>query len=226
MDLEQLNNEILHNKRELKGQLSVLAPLGFGAHYIAPLIPQFKAKFPAIDIDITLSDSPRLSPKDHSTVTIYIGDLPDSPLHCIPLLPNRRILCAAPRYIERMGQPQTPEDLQNHHCLALRENHEDVTLWRFEHRHQQSRHPIRIKPYLSCNEGASIKQWALEGHGIIQRSQWHIRKEIENGQLIELLPHYALPDADIVLLVATASQIRPLKVQYFIDFLRENLSAQ
>ena len=63
---------------------------------------------------------------------VHIGELRDSTLVAYPLAPNRRILCASPAYLARHGAPAKLEDLREHDCIALRENDEDVTLWRFK----------------------------------------------------------------------------------------------
>ena len=86
------------------------------------------------------------------------------------LAPNRRLLCAAPAYVERRGRPSTLDELALHTCIALRENDEDVTLWRFRSPDGTERR-IRVEAELARNDGEIVKRWAIDGLGVIVRSE-------------------------------------------------------
>ncbi len=106
-------------------------PLGFGNDYVAPLLGEYKAKHPQLDIELELSDNPNWASHHKWDIIIYIGALNDSSLKMITLAKNQRFICASPEYIQEMGCPEEPQDLVRHRCIALRENNEDVTLWQF-----------------------------------------------------------------------------------------------
>src|SRR5581483_10630923 len=90
------------------------------------------------------------------------------------LAPNERVACASPAYLASRGEPRTPEDLAAHDCIALRENDEDVTLWRFTHVNEGRTATIRVKPVISSNDGDVVRGWGLGGLGVIVRSEWDV----------------------------------------------------
>jgi DNA-binding transcriptional LysR family regulator len=137
---------------------------------------------------------------------VHIGELRDSTLVAYPLAPNRRILCASPAYLARRGAPAKPEDLRDHDCIALRENDEDVTLWRFK----RGRGPavgVRIAPVLSSNTGTAALEWALAGHGIVARSEWDVASHLRTRALVPLLAGWNLPEANVVALVKSRQEL-------------------
>ena len=81
-----------------------------------------------------------------------------------------------------------------------------------------------MHPKLSSNVGQGIKEWAVDGKGIIQRSEWDVTKELKSGELVSLLPDFPIPRADVVALVSDDRQQRPLKVNLFLDFIKARLS--
>jgi DNA-binding transcriptional LysR family regulator len=224
IDLVDLQNDIVNNKTSISGKVKVLAPLGFGTHRIAPLIAEFQKCHPLITIDLKLSDNPQWSDKQSPDVMIYIGQLKDSSLKRIFLAKNKRLLVASPEYLVSAPPLNSPDDLAQHNCIALRENNEDVTMWKF-YNHTQSI-GVRVTPMLSSNVGQVVKGWALSGRGIIQRSEWDVAPELEQGKLLTLLPEYTLPSADIVALVSTAQENRPRKINFLIDFFKCSLEKE
>lgn len=221
--LDDLQEQINERKEQVCGKLRVLAPLGFGNDYIAPLLGEYKAMHPQLDVELELSDNPNWAKHHKWDIIIYIGELNDSSLKMITLAKNQRFICASPKYIERKGIPQTPNELIRHECIALRENNEDVTLWQFTDEKGQP-DIIRITPTLASNEGRVIKDWAIAGLGIIMRSEWDVQPQINSGDLIRLLPTYSLPNADIVALLSSPSKERSARISGFISLLKDRIT--
>ncbi|MEF2142601.1 LysR family transcriptional regulator [Vibrio alginolyticus] len=221
--LDDLQEQINERKEQVCGKLRVLAPLGFGNDYIAPLLGEYKAMHPQLDVELELSDNPNWAKHHKWDIIIYIGELNDSSLKMVTLARNQRFICASPKYIERRGIPQTPNELTRHECIALRENNEDVTLWQFTDKNGQP-DIIRITPTLASNEGRVIKDWAIAGLGIIMRSEWDVQPQINNGDLIRLLPTYSLPNADIVALLSSPSKERSARISGFISLLKNRIT--
>jgi DNA-binding transcriptional LysR family regulator len=136
------------------------------------------------------------------------------------MAPNDRLLCASPDFM-RGRTLSSPQDLLQVPCLALRENDEDVTLWRFSAASAR-RESIRIRPVLSCNDGEVVRSWALGGSGVAMRSEWDVAGDLLAGRLVRVLPEWSLPTADIVVLVAHRGS-RVERVKRFIAAMREAL---
>lgn len=198
-DNDVLFEQLSARKGIVSGHLRINAPLGFGRRHIAPLVAQFHTAFPEVKISLTLFDRFTSSEAHNADVTFHIGALTDSSLVGYKIAENSRILCAAPSYIRRMGIPSDPQSLAQHQCLVLRENNEDVSLWKLSK--GQTHQSVRVEPILACNDGEVIHQWALLGKGIIIRSEWDVADNIRSGKLVELLPEWNMPPADVIALV-------------------------
>jgi DNA-binding transcriptional LysR family regulator len=213
-------------KDDLCGHINIIAPIGFGEKKLSPIIGQFKQQHPAVSIDLTLSDRPSWSDTHlQPDIMFYIGELTQAHLYRVVISPTRRVLCASPDYISTMPALTRPEQLMTnqHDCIVLRENNEDVSLWRFQHIESGRECRLRVAPSLTSNIADVVKQWALDGLGIINRSEWDLIAELNSGALVELLPEYALPQVDIVALMATGESARTHKISSFLAFAKEKL---
>jgi DNA-binding transcriptional LysR family regulator len=203
------------------GHLRVSAPFGFGRRYLAPLVADFHTRHPSLKISLSVADNPVLQDAGSADVMFHIGELHDSSMVRYTIAPNRRLLCASPRYVKRKGTPSAPEDLAEHECITLRENNEDVSLWKFT-RGKASRH-VRIDPVLVSNDGDIVLQWALQEKGIIMRSEWNVADALKSGRLVHVLPEWELASADVVALVPQRKGMSA-RVKAFIDFANAHFS--
>jgi DNA-binding transcriptional LysR family regulator len=220
-EMDDLHDSLCDRKNTIVGRLRILAPLGFGNEYVAPLAAQFQRRHKDLSVELVLSDSPLQSTKHDWDVVIHIGTLPDSSLSKSVLARNRRFLCASPAYVAEHGDPATIADLRSHFCIALRENDEDVTLWRVRPPGAAQFEAIRIRPTLASNDGRVVKQWALGGHGIMLRSEWDVAEELRSGKLVSILPKHELPSADIVALLGSEPRNRSARTVQFLQQLRD-----
>ncbi|WP_426319412.1 LysR substrate-binding domain-containing protein [Pseudoduganella sp. R-43] len=223
-EMDSLQRALHEQRNELAGRLRVLAPMGFGSAHIAPLAARFRAQHPALAFELELSDRPNLRLHEGWDVVIHIGAMRDSSLRQQVLARNRRYLCAAPSYLARHGSPRSLEQLAGHACLALRENEEDATRWKLMPPGASQFRTLRIEPTLACNDGRVVKQWALDGHGIMLRSEWDVAGELRSGALCRVLPDHALPEADIVALLPASVRQRPQRTRLFVDFLKQQFA--
>lgn len=221
--LEQLEGELAARRGVVAGQLRVLAPLGFGRRYVAPAAARFRRAYPSVSLSLTLSDRPARDTDQPWDLLVHIGETRDSSLVAQRLAPNERILCAAPGYLAKRGQPRVPEELASHDCIALRENDEDVTLWRFTHKSDDQRTAtVRIKPAISSNDGDVVRSWGVAGLGVIVRSEWDVADNLHAGDLVRILPDWRLPSADVLILLGSRNG-RTAKIRRFVECLKEDL---
>jgi DNA-binding transcriptional LysR family regulator len=209
--------------RSLAGRLRVVAPFGFGRIHVAPLIARFAAQHPALHVSLDLSEKPWIDGQD-ADVVIHIGLVRDSSWVAHLLARNARWVCASPDYLRRHGVPAEPRALLRHACLVVRENDEDVTLWRYRRR-SRSRTPrgraeaIRVTPALTSNDGEVVRNWALAGLGFVLRSQWDVAPFVKRGELARVLNGWEFDGADVLALIPARRGISA-RVSRFVDFLK------
>jgi len=222
-DLDSIAAMLAARQKTVAGPLRVAAPLGFGRAYVSAAMATMRKLYPAVDLTLMLYDDPAGSVRGDSwDVLIHVGPLANSGLVMQRLAPNERLLCAAPSYLERHGNPATTDELRRHDCGVIREDQADVSLWRF-HRPPGATTAVRIRPAFASNDGDVITSWALEGLGIVQRSEWAVADLIKAGRLIRLLPDWKLPDANVVALLGHRAG-RAMRTDQFLSILRERFS--
>lgn len=217
-DLDQLTDTLRARSGEVAGTLNVCGPLGFGRHHLAAAISDFHTLHPRLIVSLSLSDVVTVADANRFDMIVHIGSLADSNMVAYPIAPNGRFVCAAPDYLARHPAPRKPQDLLTHHCIALRENQEDVTLWRFTK--NRSEVSVRVAADLSSNDGDVVRHWALKGKGLIMRSEWDVAESLATGRLVRVLEDWRLPDADIVALVDRRNRMAA-RVKLFLSFLQD-----
>lgn len=221
-ELAALHDVLATQHGEVAGHLRVLAPFGFGRAHVAPIAAQFLEAYPGVTLDLTLADRLERVPESSWDVAIHIGEPRETTLTTHWLAPNARWLCAAPSYLAHSAPVITPEDLRAHRCIALRENDEDVTLWRFTAADGATA-AVRIDPHLASNDGDVVRAWALAGRGIILRSEWSVADDLRTGRLVRVLPAYTTPSADVVAYVS-ARRSESARTDRFLRALQRTLA--
>lgn len=220
--IEALADTLASRRNAVSGHLRIVAPHGFGRVHVAPVVDAFAEAHPGVTITLDLSDNPAAGMLESCDVVIHIG-LP-GPLDQIvtTLAPNRRILCASSGYLAKAPALRSPADLTRHRCLVVRENAEDVTLWRFRHA-TRGQTAVRIHPAMSSNDGAVVREWAIAGQGIAIRSEWDIARDLAQGRLKSVLPNWEPPPAPVVAMLGTRRG-RSARTNAFLASLRQSLN--
>lgn len=221
-DLDQL----LNNSRGVpKGQLRVNATLGFGRLHIAPAISQYVLKYPQVDVQLQLSVDPPPLTDDQFDVCVRFGAPADTRVIAKRLAANRRLLCASPKYLERFGEPKSPAELARHNCICIRQGDEAYGVWRLFTGREVDRgsDAVRVRGNLTTNDGEIAVNWALDGHGILMRAEWDIERYLHSGRLVQVLPNFRTPDADIYAVYPQRHQLSA-RIRTFVDYLSESFS--
>jgi DNA-binding transcriptional LysR family regulator len=215
-DMEQLLGV---SKAVPKGLLRVNATLGFGRSHVAPLISRYARKYPQVEVQLQLSVNPPPLTDDSFDVCIRFGAPPDTRVIAKYIAPNRRLLCASPAYLAKHGMPKVPHDLTRHNCIGIRQGEEGYGVWRLSSGRGKSvkTEAIKTRGTLTTNDGEIAVNWALEGHGILMRAEWDIERYLRNGRLVQVLPQYYTPDADIYAVYPQRHQMAA-RVRAFVEF--------
>jgi len=220
--VRQMEEEISGARSDPHGLLRVNATLGFGRTTIAPLVSDFAKRYPKVEIQFEVTDRPIDLVENGFDMAIRFGELPDSRLSARRIMSNRRFLCASPRYLERFGTPERVEDLVRHRCIIHRQNDDAYGVWRYiQGDHTEA---LKVTGALSSNDGDIVLRWALDGHGILIRSEWDLAKYVQSGRLRLVLPDTLLPSADLFVYYPSQRN-QTARARTFIDFLIDHFQA-
>ena len=205
------------------GRLRLTAPAGFGRRHVAPLVPLFRELHPDVAISLNLSDRVIDLAGEGYDCAVRVGDLPDSSLISVRLADNRRLCVASPRYLQRHGRPEHPQELARFDCLVLSSDASQTRGWAFRlpGRSGKPEQLIHLRPDgpFDCTDGQVLHEWCLAGHGIAWRSTWEVESDIAAGRLVTLLDDYAAAPNGIYAVFPQRKHL-PLRVRLWVDFLK------
>lgn len=220
-EITELEELVGSRRATPRGLVRMNATPGFGRRYIAPALSEFAARYPEVQVQLELSDRPINLVEEGYDLGIRIGALGDTTLVARKIAANRRVVCAAPRYLKKRGVPKNPRDLASHDCLILRQVDADYALWRFSNGRRSE--TVRVHGPLACNDGEVVREWARAGHGLMLRSWWDVADLVARGELVTVLDGYSTPEANFYAVYPYARSL-PAKVRALVDFLAEYLA--
>jgi DNA-binding transcriptional LysR family regulator len=217
-EIQSSEDLISSGRHTAVGQLRLTAPAGFGRRHVAPHAPSFLANHPQVQLSCNLTDRVVDLVREGFDLGIRIGSTLDPDLVAVRLARNRRVVCAAPEYLERHGTPHSLDDLAQHQCLIITPNAGRAATWSFRHRDRAV--DVRVHGKLDCNDGELLHRWAREGLGLAWRSTWEIQAELARGELITVLDEFALPDYDIRAVYPRQVHV-PARLRFFVEHLKQ-----
>jgi LysR family transcriptional regulator, transcriptional activator for dmlA len=227
-----LESELGERQNELVGTIRLAATFGFGRRWLGPALATFQTRHPALQIELLLTEQlPDLGAEGYDgAIWLWAVQQPRAADWVTRRIArNQRVLAASPDYLARRGMPATVEALASHDCLVARENGEvnqrQFTLWSLRHARDGSTARVRVQGRLASNSGEMVRDWCLAGHGVMLRSLWDIAPQLASGELVRVLPHYAMADADIHW-VAPWRPKTPRRVRLLVDHLAEQFRAE
>lgn len=206
---------------EVSGTLRFAASSTFAQRFVAPLLPEFLARYPKVNIELKLSDTQINLIEGGFDLALRNYTAEDSSLIGRKLASDIRILCASPAYLAAFGEPQTPEELAQHQLLVFM--HAKARKLCNSEGDTYSFPPAGAKCRVICDDGASMRIAASAGVGICMSSVWNIYTELAEGSLVRVLPQYKIDDQAAIWLVYPKSNVLTAKVRVFIDFLIEKI---
>ena len=205
-----------------KGELTVTAPMMFGRLHIVPVVAEFLAQYPEIEINLVLTDRVMHLMDEHIDVAVRIGELPDSGLMATGVGKVRRVVCASPAYLARHGAPLTPAGLAAHDCISF-EVMESRRAWVFGAARSAQAVPVHSR--LAVNTVDAAIAAATLGVGLVRVMSYQVMDALRNDALrIVLEPFESEPLP--VSLVHKGQTPLPLKLRAFLDFVTPRLRAR
>jgi DNA-binding transcriptional LysR family regulator len=201
-------------REQLEGEIHLAAPSDLGRELLSPMLDAFLARHPGLRLSMRLSDAVHDLRREGVDIAVRYGTLADSSLVARPLHTARRVLVASPDYVAQHGAPRQPSDLVNHHCLALYLSGRPQLQWRFERDGHAT--TVKVQGQRRADDGALVRQWALQGHGIAYKAQLDVLADLRAGRLVTLLPEWHGETFPLNAIVP-AQRHMPLRVRRLLD---------
>jgi DNA-binding transcriptional LysR family regulator len=215
-DFDALDATVKLRSSEPSGRLRLTAPLSFGTAQLVPLLLDFMALHPRIDLDVGFSDRAVNLIDEGYDAAVRIGTVTDPTLIARKIGQSRIILAASPAYLRQHGTPTTPADLINHQCV-IDTNLRDPLTWNF-------RQPgggvqaVRVTGRLRVSNADACLMAAERDHGIIRSPSFIVGPALARGTLAPVLPAFEDTPLGINVLYPPTRHLTT-KVRALVDFL-------
>ena len=211
-EVESADAVLSARRTEPKGRLRLTAPVMYGRMHVAPVVTDFIAKHPQVEVELLLLDRVVDLVEEGVDAAVRIGHLAESTLVALPLAETRRVVCAAPSYLKRAGTPRAPADLGAHRCIVytgLNAGNE----WSFAG-DPPTRVPVR--PALRSNQFDVAIDACLRGLGCGQFLCYQVEALIADGRLKRVLPEFE-PRPLPIQIVYPSARLLSSNVRAFVD---------
>ncbi|GHH49176.1 LysR substrate-binding domain-containing protein [[Pseudomonas] boreopolis] len=223
-ELEEAESAVSQLQSGPRGWLRFTVPYSIGINWIAPLLGEFHAQYPEIQLDMHLGNEKLDLIAGEADLALRVGALPDSNLVARKLGSLRSQVFASPTYIERYGEPLHPDELQFHRTLAMRKNrnvHSNRFFWPLSDGGELREFPIN--PLVVANDPTALNGAMVCGEGLMLTGDVMAKPFIESGMVRRVLAGWTGPEYDFNAVFAGGRLISP-KVRAFVDFLVERLN--
>ena len=218
-DIESMSDEVTSTKIEPSGPLRVSTSLRLGRNHLCPILSALGKQFPKLDIWLELVNTRTDLIEENIDIDIRVGNVTEPHLIAHRIVKSKRILCASPEYVGKHGKPTSVAELAQHECLLFRGRDQGFGIWRLDG--PNGHETIKVTGRVGSNHSDIVRNWVLDGYGIIMLSDWDVSEDIKRGNLVRILPNH-WQEAD-VMAVTTARLATTAKVRHSLEFLVSQL---
>lgn len=205
-----------------QGKLTLSVPKAVGRFVIHPLMSEFLARFPQVDVYLRLEDRYLDLIDDGIDLALRITHSPSPGLHGKPLMPVSHLICATPHYLRQHGAPQNPQDLRDHSCISLGETPADAR-WKF--RREGKTEIVQTRGRYAANHTAVRLDAVKQNLGIGSLPLFTAREALERGEIVQVLAEWEFISSysgELWLLWA-GNKHMPARMRAMIDYLSEKI---
>jgi DNA-binding transcriptional LysR family regulator len=200
------------------GRLRINSFVTFSLQHIAPVLPDFFARYPKVEIELTVTDRIVDLLADNADVAIRTGTIDDPSLVVRKIAHVERGIFASPQYLARRGTPRNSDQLAEHDCIKLTSSSAGHR-WLFQEEGVVK--VFDIKGRITVDNTETALQLALAGVGIVRLGDMVVGNAVRDGRLIQLLSDcHVVEPIQLSAIYPLGRQHLP-KVRAFIDFLVE-----
>jgi len=218
--IDDIGDSAIHGHHEPQGKLKVDAASPFLQQCIIPNIEGYQEAYPKVEIELSSFDRVVDLVENQIDIAFRIGKLRDSSLHYKPIGRSKLQILANPAYIEKYGEPETPEALGLHKCLGFSQPL-SLNKWPVK---TENKDGLVITPVLTASSGSALRKLALQGVGIVCLAGFMTHDDIRSGQLVPLLGDYTLERYQVINAVFYRDYQSSMKLNSFINFISQAIS--
>lgn len=216
-DIEEAEAEVASVRGAPRGRLHINSGTAFGLHQLAPALADFLARYPEIDVDLSITDRLVDLVEEQADIAVRSGHIPQSPFIQRRIADLQRVICAAPSYLQRRGTPRTASDLKAHDCIVVAGP--GLNRWPFKTRGGVD--VVEVRPRVSTDDAEAALRLAIEGAGITRLSDVIVGGPLQAGELVPLLTDSHHVEPFPLAAIYPAGRQRLPRVAVFIGFLVE-----
>lgn len=219
-DIEEAEAEVMRVRGAPRGKLRINAGTAFGLHQLTPALADFLARYPEIEIDLSITDRFVDLIEEQADIAVRSGHIPEGPLLQRKIAELERVICAAPGYLARRGMPKLAADLRQHDCIVVA----GPGLDRWPFRTRAGVDVIEMRPRVTTDDAEAALRLAIEGAGIVRLSEVITGDALRRGELVPLLTDVHHVEAVPLNALYPPGRNRLPRVSVFIDFLIERFA--
>ncbi len=220
-EIQQAEQAVSELHGQVRGVLRVVAIAAFARAHLLPLFPEFMGRYPELKLELRLSERPVDLIDVGADVALQLSEMiDDESLVAKKLFTNRRLVCAAPAYLDRYGTPQTPEDLLDHNCLT-HSSFVHFNDWEFVG--PNGTKVLHVSGNFEANSATALFEAVLAGVGVARLATFLVGHDLSTGRLVPLLTDY-VHEKSSLLVVYPHRRHLSTKVRAFVDFLSEKFT--
>ncbi|BBP75269.1 transcriptional regulator [Pseudomonas sp. Ost2] len=215
MQVERAHQALARLKDDIAGPVRMTVPVSLGETFFDGLLLEFSRDYPDVQIELDLNNGFRDLAREGFDLAIRTEVGSDERLVARPLLVMTELTCASPAYLERHGEPRTPQELASHRCL-LNSHYSGREEWQYHREHELLR--VRVAGPFASNHYSLLKKAALVGAGIARLPSYVLPAELADGRLRWLLRDYRTRDMPLYLVHPYQGGL-PRRTQVLADYL-------
>ena len=217
---DELQGELATDDPEPHGLLRVTASVSFGQSHLAAAVAEFVRRYPLTRVELLLVDRMVNLVEERIDVAVRISGAIDPNLIARPLAQCHSVLCAAPAYLAAHGTPATADALAAHNCLT--HHYVGKSVWQLQRDGRTV--SVAVGGNISANEASLLVEAVRAGAGIAMLPMYQIGPLLASGELVRVLPEYALDVMGLYAVYASRRQL-PTLMRSFLDFLVERFAS-
>jgi DNA-binding transcriptional LysR family regulator len=220
-DAEAVEAEALTQSTTPRGRVRLAAPMSFALEHVAPALPDFLTAYPAISIDLHLTDEIIDLVGGGFDLGLRIAALADSSMVARKLCQVRRLLVGAPDYFAKRGRPSHPRELSHHACLGYSYLPSGDS-WPFTGSSGEE-HTVGVTGPLRANNADLLMPSLRAGLGVALQPEFVVWRDLREGRLEAVMTDWSAPPIALNIVIPPGGP-RPSKVTVLVEFLVRRFS--